>query len=73
MATTIPDSVWAEWEQIVHNQTTVEVRGPALYILCAVFGSLATVVVAVRIWLRVFVQRHTDASDWFTIVALVQL
>jgi len=47
------------------------VRGWGIVVAAVILGSVSTVVVGTRLWLRVFKQKNVDASDWFMLAGLV--
>ena len=49
----------------------IVVRGWGIVMTAVFLGSLSTIVVGARLWLRGFVQKNLDASDWFMLAGLV--
>jgi len=47
------------------------VRGWGIVVAAVILGSVSTIVVGARLWLRGFIQKNVDASDWFMLAGLV--
>jgi len=47
------------------------VRGWGIVVAAAILGAVSTIVVGARLWLRAFIQKNVDASDWFMLAGLV--
>ncbi|PWY84998.1 integral membrane protein [Aspergillus heteromorphus CBS 117.55] len=66
-----PLSVMESWP--APNTVDPESHGPAATIVCAVFGSIAVVIVAMRLWARCIIQRRGGLDDIIVAVALIPL
>ncbi len=53
--------------------TPDENRGPEILAVCGSLVGLATLVVALRIWVRARMVKHIGADDWTIIAAMVCL
>lgn len=66
----IPAAVRAQWAGLV-NFDNPPTHLYAIVPLTIVMSVLVTAIVGARIWVRVFVQRKVDASDWLIFAILV--
>lgn len=70
MVREIPLKVFFSWPQ--PNYTNPETRGPALIIVNAVFISLCTITLFLRLYTRIFIKRWFGSDDVFIILAYVR-
>jgi len=53
------------------QHATIKTSGWTIVVIAAILGILSTAVVAIRMWLRIRVQRNVDSSDWMMVVTLI--
>lgn len=64
-----PVSVMQSWP--TPNYDDPVTRSQAALIVSIILGTVMLVVVAARLWARVFIQRSFGADDWIIVAALV--
>jgi hypothetical protein len=65
-----PISVILSWP--TPNYVNPDTEGPGLIIVCIIFSTITTVLVALRLWARLFLIRQPGLDDLFVVIGYVR-